>query len=612
IFFILYTRSPAMTRTLTIPLGKPVATMRRMIKAFMLVIPMFAAVEASALVKFDFEQKFFVEFGQIIKDHGLIRADGVYHLFYLRGDPAVNIGHATSPDLIHWTQEDPVLSIQPGTWDDQAMWAPQVLPTGRGDYIMYYTGVNLAASQQAGIALSADLYNWIKLPWPVYHPDPLTWAEWSLTAFSHGRDPYVFEYQGSFYMINTAKTWFNKGAVAFAISPDMLNWTDIGPLYVHDTWHVLESLQCVERNDKFHMFFTEETIAGTSHMASDSLFNGWDIGTRSIIDFGHAPEVTPFDGNYVFSRHAAHQWGDGSNQFVIRFDTLIWFGDDPVVYKPWPLAADWNTTSGFAFITQPTFLNNPAVRGDSVDVGFEGMSWISSFENYGGPLGPGSSGSFLGDGAVGSIQSRTFTIVGHSMNLLVGGGDYPADCYVALVDTNTQEVLFTETGRNTDAMDRRYWDLTPYRGRDVYIEIMDNSVAPFGHINVDDIQESFERLDTGGSGGKGDRFTWPMMQFNTPAARGEAELFPNSPNPFNPVTDVSYYLPAAGRVAIEFFDVRGKRVRRLEPGREGPGMHTVRWNGTNDRAEPLSSGIYFYRLVVDGRNIATRKMMLLK
>ncbi|MCZ6538776.1 MAG: hypothetical protein O6922_02995, partial [Chloroflexi bacterium] len=92
---------------------------------FVLVICLIStAVPAGALVKFDFEQKYFIDLGQESKDHTLIRIDGEYHLYYLRGNPALTIGHATSPDLIHWTIQPQLLSIgPPGSWDDKALWA---------------------------------------------------------------------------------------------------------------------------------------------------------------------------------------------------------------------------------------------------------------------------------------------------------------------------------------------------------------------------------------------------------------------------------------------------------------------------------------------------------
>jgi hypothetical protein len=60
------------------------------------------------------------------------------------------------------------------------------------------------------------------------------------------------------------------------------------------------------------------------------------------------------------------------------------------------------------------------------------------------------------------------------------------------------------------------------------------------------------------------------------------------------------------------FDVRGQRIRRLRDQSDAPGIYEVRWDGTNSHGEALSSGIYFYRLVVDGQTISTKKMILLK
>ena len=60
----------------------------------------------------------------------------------------------------------------------------------------------------------------------------------------------------------TAKTLTDKGAVACATSQDLIQWTDVGPIYVHDSWHVLESVYITHRNGLFHMFFTEEATIG--------------------------------------------------------------------------------------------------------------------------------------------------------------------------------------------------------------------------------------------------------------------------------------------------------------------------------------------------------------
>jgi hypothetical protein len=373
-------------------------------------------------------------------------------------------------------------------------------------------------------------------------------------------------------------------------------------------------VQCINRDDYWYLFFTEEQVNGTSYMVSDTLFGSWDGTTATVIDFGHAPEINEFDeGSYVFSRHSVHQYGDGTGQHFLCIDSLRWSGISPYVYRPWPLDGEWNLVWGNAFLFQPTFLNNPEARGEDVDVGYEGYCWLSSYERYQGPLGTGSSGGFQGDSPMGVIRSKEFTVTGNSMSLLVGGGDYPDHCYVALVDATTDEILYKETGNGTDEMDRRHWNLKPYKGTQVYIEVCDQSSGPFGHISCDAIAESNEviRQDsvTGTGGGKKEIVDHaPGGDISKPSP----QLLRNTPNPFNPLTTIPYFLPSEGHVTLDVFDVHGTPVRRLRDQRDTPGTHYVTWNATNDRGEVVTSGVYFYRLRVDGRTIATNKMILLK
>ncbi len=97
-----------------------------------------------------------------------------------------------------------------------------------------------------------------------------------------------------------------------------------------------------------------------------------------------------------------------------------------------------------------------------------------------------------------------------------------------------------------------------------------------------------------------------------PTAPQQARLDGNMPNPFNPTTSIRYTLAAAGDVEINIFDVLGKRVRSLNQRAQGAGTHQVRWDGTSDTGEAVSSGVYFYNLVVDGRIVDNAKMNLLK
>ncbi len=571
---------------------------------------------AFGLVKFDFEQGYFNEKPMPVLDHCVVEKDGEYHLLYLRGNPAVDIGHAKTTDFVRWEMLEPVL--EPGTWDNHALWAPHLVPVPDFGWYLYYTGVNTVHAQQTGIAFSNDLFGWTKIPWPVYRPDPI-WAQWDESIWCHGRDPHVIAYNNKYYMFVTAKTNWGLGAIACAESDDMFNWTDVGPLYVHDSWHVLESVFIMQRNGKWHMFFTEEAVFGTSHVSNDSLFGDWSMANRRIIDTGHAAQITTLnDGTEMFSRHAVYAGGPVGQYHNIRFDELAWAGDIPAPYKPWPLADDWILMWGNAFSYQPVFENNPAVRGDNVATTFEGKCWLGTYERYTGPMGFGTPGGIQDESRTGVIRSKPFTITGNSINLLVGGGDDIDAVYVALVDNLTNEVLFKETGRNSDEMDRRYWNVAPFKGSEVSIEIADLSTGAFGHINCDDITESWDIVDEG-AGGTGDDSANKTKK--TGLERVDAlgndtpsrpALRQNTPNPFNPVTSISYDVPERGHVTLQIYDVSGKLVRSLVNGEKQAGTHTVSWNGLDKSGMQVSSGVYLYRFLFRNELVETRKMMMLK
>jgi len=85
----------------------------------------------------------------------------------------------------------------------------------------------------------------------------------------------------------------------------------------------------------------------------------------------------------------------------------------------------------------------------------------------------------------------------------------------------------------------------------------------------------------------------------------------NYPNPFNPMTKISFDLPRSTKVALEVFDLRGRKVQTLVSENLGAGRHAVIWNGTDSGGRQVSSGTYFYRLQADGSTM-TNKMLLLK
>ena len=85
------------------------------------------------------------------------------------------------------------------------------------------------------------------------------------------------------------------------------------------------------------------------------------------------------------------------------------------------------------------------------------------------------------------------------------------------------------------------------------------------------------------------------------------ELYANYPNPFNPETNIEFWLPQAEEVRLSVYNALGQEVAVLIDGeRHAAGSHTVLWE-----AGGFASGVYFYRLAA-GAAVETRKMMLLK
>ncbi|MBT3168484.1 MAG: T9SS type A sorting domain-containing protein [Candidatus Cloacimonetes bacterium] len=87
----------------------------------------------------------------------------------------------------------------------------------------------------------------------------------------------------------------------------------------------------------------------------------------------------------------------------------------------------------------------------------------------------------------------------------------------------------------------------------------------------------------------------------------------NHPNPFNPSTTISFSLTTNlhENTRIEIFNIKGQLVKQLvvnpESVRDGLGNQQIIWN-----ANKFANGVYFYKLVVDGKAIDTKKMILLK
>ena len=85
----------------------------------------------------------------------------------------------------------------------------------------------------------------------------------------------------------------------------------------------------------------------------------------------------------------------------------------------------------------------------------------------------------------------------------------------------------------------------------------------------------------------------------------------NYPNPFNPITTIGYELPEESFVDITVYDMLGNVVYNLVNTNQSSGYKSVQWNATNNQGEPVSAGVYLYKIQA-GDFADTKKMILLK
>ncbi len=95
------------------------------------------------------------------------------------------------------------------------------------------------------------------------------------------------------------------------------------------------------------------------------------------------------------------------------------------------------------------------------------------------------------------------------------------------------------------------------------------------------------------------------------AAPKEFRLYPNYPNPFNPVTTISYDLPEEGYVELTVYNIRGERVKTLLKGFQEVGSYQLSWDGRDQNSEILSSGIYLLQIST-GKYLKTNKMIFIR
>ncbi|MEA2095123.1 MAG: right-handed parallel beta-helix repeat-containing protein [Candidatus Cloacimonadota bacterium] len=90
------------------------------------------------------------------------------------------------------------------------------------------------------------------------------------------------------------------------------------------------------------------------------------------------------------------------------------------------------------------------------------------------------------------------------------------------------------------------------------------------------------------------------------------KLNKNYPNPFNPTTTISFSIPEESTIELYIYNIKGQKIKTLVSDQFTVGQHSIIWNGDDDFGNSISSGVYLYKLNVNGKTEAVKKCLLLK
>ena len=102
-----------------------------------------------------------------------------------------------------------------------------------------------------------------------------------------------------------------------------------------------------------------------------------------------------------------------------------------------------------------------------------------------------------------------------------------------------------------------------------------------------------------------------IQESHAPGQPTSFALRQNYPNPFNSQTVFRFALAQPRAVELGVYNLAGQKVAALASGWREAGNYVVRWDGRDDDARALASGIYLYRLEA-GDRAETRKLVLLR
>jgi hypothetical protein len=249
----------------------------------------------------------------------------------------------------------------------------------------------------------------------------------------------------------------------------------------------------------------------------------------------------------------------------------------------------------------------------------------------------GEAGRDSSPGAIGcsnaSIRISNCTIVKNLANVRTGpGGHFLKNTAIYIVGGGFAEILNTIIWDNTALLDR---EIAVYPDTLAEVSYSNLRIPVSGEGNISKnplfvrtsdgalgLQSGSPCIDAGDptrfdpDGSRSDIGAIPYRETEPLRVVGKSgpqrfALHQNAPNPFNPSTTIRFDVPYSSHVRIDIFDIAGRHVRTLVDGILPVGSHETVWDGLDQSARRVGSGVYLYR-VATPYEAETQRMLLLR
>ncbi|MDA3812660.1 MAG: T9SS type A sorting domain-containing protein, partial [Candidatus Cloacimonetes bacterium] len=234
----------------------------------------------------------------------------------------------------------------------------------------------------------------------------------------------------------------------------------------------------------------------------------------------------------------------------------------------------------------------------AIDAGFDTLGYYYPFDmDYNHRIWDGdNNGTVIIDIGPYEYGSPTFGgIEGYSYNPTTGD---PVDYVLLKINNQPGEFTFTDSIGN-------FQFKLPAGVYDIYAERV---------FYEDIIEYQVEVID-----GQFTQIAIPMLEIvdmeeqTIPNPSSQISNLMNYPNPFNPTTTISFSVTQnSDFVNLEVYNIKGQKIKTLLDCYIDPGRSEMIWNSKDDDGKGVSSGVYFYKLNVNGKTEKTKKMLLLR